>query len=39
LIGQRFLKASRRLGFNSGRVDLDTTAFRKPGAAGQGHLF
>ena len=39
LIGQRFLKATRRLGFNSGRVDLDTTAFRKPGAAGQGHLF
>ena len=39
LTAQRFLKASRRLGFNRERVDLDTTAFRRPGAQGQGHLF
>ncbi len=39
LTAQRFLKASRRLGFNRDRVVLDTTAFRKPGAQGQGHLF
>ena len=39
LIEQRFLKASRRLGFNQERVNLDTTAFRRPGASGQGHLF
>jgi len=39
LIGQRFQKAARRLGFNRDRVSMDTTAFRPPGAAGQGHLF
>ncbi len=39
LTAQRFLKASRRLGFNRERVDLDTTAFRRPGGQGQGHLF
>jgi DNA repair photolyase len=39
LIGQRFQKAVRRLGFNRERVNLDTTAFRRPGAAGQGALF
>jgi DNA repair photolyase len=39
LIGQRFLKASRKLGFNRERVDLDTSAFRRPGAPGQGRLF
>lgn len=39
LIGQRFLKASRKLGFNRQRLELDTTLFRKPGGAGQGHLF
>jgi DNA repair photolyase len=39
LIEQRFLKASRKLGFNRERVSLDTTAFRRPGAAGQQHLF
>ena len=38
LIAQRFLKASRKIGFNRDRVDLDTTAFRKP-SAGQGYLF
>ena len=39
LIGQRFMKASRRLGFNRTRVDLDLGAFRPPGAAGQTSLF
>jgi DNA repair photolyase len=39
LIGQRFLKASTKLGFNQQRVELDTTAFRRPGAAGQTYLF
>jgi len=39
LIGQRFAKAVRRLGFNRERVELDTTAFRRPGLAGQGSLF
>ena len=39
LIGQRFLKASRKLGFNRERIKLDTTAFRRPGAAGQQNLF
>ena len=39
LIEQRFLKTSRKLGFNRERVNLDTTAFRRPGEAGQGHLF
>jgi DNA repair photolyase len=39
LVGQRFRNASRRLGFNRVRVDLDTKAFRPPGPAGQGLLF
>jgi DNA repair photolyase len=39
LTAQRFEKASRRLGFNRERVDLDTTSFRRPAAAGQAHLF
>jgi DNA repair photolyase len=39
LIAQRFQKACRKLGFNRERANLDTTAFRKPGASGQGHLF
>jgi DNA repair photolyase len=39
LIAQRFLKATRRLGFNRERLVLDATAFRRPGAAGQGQLF
>ena len=39
LIGQRFMKASRRLGFNRTRIDLDLGAFRPPGPAGQTSLF
>jgi DNA repair photolyase len=39
LLAQRFETASRRLGFNRERVNLDTTAFRRPGAPGQGRLF
>ena len=39
LIGQRFRKASERLGFNRVRVDLDLGAFRNPGLAGQTMLF
>ena len=39
LIRQRFGKAVRRLGLNRERVELDTTAFRRPSAAGQGSLF
>ncbi|NPC59006.1 PA0069 family radical SAM protein [Caenimonas soli] len=39
LIAQRFQKASSRLGFNRERVHLDATAFRRPGAVGQGSLF
>lgn len=39
LIGQRFQKASRKLGFNQSRLDLDTTAFRRLGAPGQAALF
>lgn len=39
LIRQRFEKATKRLGFNRERLALDLTAFRPPGAAGQGSLF
>lgn len=39
LIAQRFHKTCDRLGFNRERVVLDTTAFRRPSAAGQQHLF
>jgi len=39
LIGQRFRKASTKLGFNRVRVDLDTTAFSPPETGGQGRLF
>ena len=39
LIGQRFEKAVRRLGFNRDRTELDTTQFRRPAPAGQGRLF
>lgn len=39
LIRQRFEKASKRIGFNRERIAMDLTAFRPPGAAGQGHLF
>ena len=39
LIGQRFQQATRKLGFNRERVNLDSTAFRRPGLAGQSQLF
>jgi DNA repair photolyase len=39
LIRQRFEKAAQRLGFNRERIVLDLSAFRPPGAAGQGSLF
>jgi DNA repair photolyase len=39
LIRQRFEKASKRLGFSNDRTPLDLSAFRPPGAAGQGSLF
>lgn len=39
LVRQRFEKASRRLGFNRQRIELDLTRFRRPGAAGEGWLF
>jgi DNA repair photolyase len=39
LIGQRFQKAARRIGFNQVRVVLDTSQFRRPGGEGQGQLF
>lgn len=39
LIAQRFQKATRKLGFNRERVNLDSTAFRRPGLAGQSQLF
>ena len=39
LIAQRFHRATRKLGFNREPVALDTTAFRRPPAAGQGNLF
>jgi len=39
LIAQRFEKATRRIGFNRERIALDLSAFRPPGAAGQGSLF
>ena len=39
LVGQRFEKATRRLGFNRERVELDTSQFRRPAAAGQAELF
>jgi DNA repair photolyase len=39
LIAQRFTRASRKLGFNRERVELDTSSFRRPGAVGQGSLF
>jgi DNA repair photolyase len=39
LIARRFEKATRKLGFNRERVNLDTTAFRRPGLAGQTQLF
>jgi len=39
LIAKRFANATGRLGFNRERVELDTSAFRPPAAAGQGYLF
>lgn len=39
LIRQRFEKATNRIGFNRDRIVLDLSAFRPPGAAGQGSLF
>jgi len=39
LIAQRFRKATQRLGFNQGHLELDTTRFRRPGEAAQAELF
>jgi DNA repair photolyase len=39
LIGQRFRKASSRLGFNAKRVDFTTSEFRPPGPEGQATLW
>ncbi len=39
LIGQRFLRASLRLGFNHVRFEFDTQAFRRPSLDGQVSLF
>ncbi|MEO8024304.1 PA0069 family radical SAM protein [Polaromonas sp.] len=39
LVRQRFEKASKRLGFNRERIELDLSQFRPPGASGQGSLF
>ena len=39
LVAQRFRKAASRIGFNRERIELDTTAFRRPAAPGQGSLF
>ena len=39
LIRQRFEKATNRIGFERKRIAMDLTAFRPPGASGQGNLF
>jgi DNA repair photolyase len=39
LIGQRFNKAARKLGFNRERLVLDESQFRPPAQGGQGMLF
>jgi len=39
LIGQRFRRAVRKLGFNTQRVAFDTSLFRPLAPAGQGQLF
>lgn len=39
LIAQRVRKATQRLGFHRERVNLDSTAFRRPGLRGQTQLF
>ncbi|MES2976325.1 MAG: PA0069 family radical SAM protein [Pseudomonadota bacterium] len=39
LVKQRFEKATRRMGFNRVRIELDTAGFRPLGPEGQGSLF
>jgi DNA repair photolyase len=39
LIRQRFARAGARLGFNSQRIQLDLSKFRRPGPEGQDELF
>ena len=39
LIGQRFRRTVRKLGFNTERVEFDTSLFRPTAPAGQAHLF
>ncbi len=39
LVRQRFEKATRRIGFNRVRIELDVTRFRPPGLHGQSSLF
>jgi hypothetical protein len=39
LIGQRFEKAVRRIGFNREHIELDTKQFRRPSPQGQAQLF
>ena len=39
LIGQRFRRTVRKLGFNTQRVEFDTSLFRPAAPAGQAHLF
>ena len=39
LIRQRFEKATARIGFGTDRPPMDLSAFRPPGASGQGSLF
>ncbi len=39
LIGQRFDRATRRIGYGRDRIPMDLEAFRAPGSAGQGWLF
>jgi len=39
LLAQRFRAATRRIGFNRERVEMDASLFRPPSPAGQGRLF
>lgn len=39
LVRQRFEKASKRMGFNRVRIELDTSGFRRPELGGQSSLF
>ena len=39
LLRQRFEKATNRMCFERKRIAMDLTAFRPPGALGQGNLF